>query len=184
LPKREARNCPKVSIMPTARKSSTRPPDALKLLIADHRDVDKRFKEYQKMVEGVADDVSKLELAQQICAMLVVHTTIEEELFYPAAREALDEQDLLDEAEVEHASAKELIAQIQASSPEEELYDAKVHVLGEYIKHHVKEEEDELFPKLRKTELDLAALGAEMAERKQALASEIGLLAEEDAPLA
>ena len=86
----------------------------------------------------------------EICVTLTVHATIEEELFYPAAREAEVETDLLDEAEVEHASAKDLIAQIEGMGPDDELYDAKVTVLGEYIDHHVKEEEGEMFPKCRK----------------------------------
>ena len=90
-------------------------------------------------------------MAEQICQMLTVHATIEEELFYPAAREALGEDaDLVDEADIEHASAKELIAQIEGSSPEDDHFDARVKVLGEYIDHHVKEEEGEMFPRQRK----------------------------------
>jgi hemerythrin superfamily protein len=111
--------------------------------------------------------------------MLTVHATVEEEIFYPAAREIVEEQDLLDEAEVEHASAKDLIAQIQDMQPEEDLFDAKVKVLGEYIAHHVKEEEKELFPKVRRSKLDLHALGAEMLARKQELMAEVGV--EQDA---
>ena len=151
--------------MPTTGKT-----DAIKLLTEDHKEVKKLFDEYKKLAEKQAPAQERQELATRICAMLTVHTTIEEELFYPLAREALGEDDdLIDEAAVEHASAKDLIAQIENSSPDEPLYDAKVTVLGEYIQHHVKEEEGELFPKVRKSELDLAVLGAEMAERKQAL---------------
>jgi hemerythrin superfamily protein len=107
--------------------------------------------------------------------MLTVHATAEEELFYPAARDALgEEEDLIDEADVEHATAKELIAQIQGSSPDDPHYDAKVKVLGEYIDHHVKEEEGEIFPKVKKGGLDTAALGAEIAQRKEELMSEMG----------
>jgi hemerythrin-like domain-containing protein len=98
-----------------------------------------------------------------------VHAQIEEEIFYPAAREAMKDQDLLDEAEVEHASAKELIAQIEAMQAGQELFDARVTVLGEYIRHHVKEEQNEIFPKLKKADIDLKGLGAQLAERKQAL---------------
>ena len=101
--------------------------------------------------------------------MLTAHATVEEEIFYPAAREAIGEEDLLDEAEVEHASAKSLIAQIEASGPDEALYDAKVTVLGEYIDHHVQEEEGEMFPKCRESAMNLKALGASMATRKQQL---------------
>jgi hemerythrin superfamily protein len=163
----------------TARKSTSSArsdtPDAIALLTQDHKDVKQLFKEYDKLVKAEADDEEKKTVAEQICAMLTVHATIEEEIFYPAARDALDEQDLIDEAEVEHASAKELIAQIQAMEPGDELYDAKVKVLGEYIDHHVKEEQEEMFPKAKKAKLDMAALGLELLERKQALMAEMGL---------
>lgn len=156
--------------------ASRKQPDAVQLLTQDHREVEKLFDEYRQLAEqDDAPDEEKAALAQQICTMLQVHTTIEEELFYPAARDAIEEQDLLDEAEVEHASAKDLIAQILGGGPAESLYDARVQVLGEYVKHHVKEEEKELFPKVKKSGMDLAALGTEMAERKQALMIETGL---------
>ena len=129
--------------------------DAIKLLTADHADVKKLFKEYEKLADAEADGEERQALAEQICDMLTVHATIEEEIFYPAARDAVDEQDLLDEAEVEHASAKDLIAQIQEMDADEELYDAKVKVLGEYVNHHVQEEENELFPQCKSAGLDL-----------------------------
>jgi hemerythrin-like domain-containing protein len=103
--------------------------------------------------------------------MLTVHATIEEEIFYPAARDAVDEEPLLNEAEVEHQSAKDLIAQILASDSSDALYDAQVKVLGEYVNHHVAEEEGELFPKLREAVLDLEQLGAEMSARQEELLS-------------
>ena len=103
--------------------------------------------------------------------MLIVHATIEEELFYPAARDAIDDESLLNEAEVEHQSAKELIAQIQASDPSDALYDAQVKVLGEYVNHHVKEEEGELFPKVQQAGVKLEELGAEMSARQEELLS-------------
>ena len=113
-----------------------------------------------------------------MCKLLTVHAQIEEELFYPAAREALEENEegekLLDEAEVEHASAKELIAQIEDSEEGEDLFEAKVMVLGEYIEHHVKEEENELFPKVSKTDLDLEQLGQELQDRKTELLADAG----------
>jgi hemerythrin superfamily protein len=161
---------------PTKSTSSRRTSahEAVKLLTADHKEVKALFKEYDKLVKAEAEDTQKQELAEQICMMLTVHTMIEEEIFYPAAREELaKDQDLLDEAEVEHASAKDLIAQIRESSPSDDLYDAKVTVLGEYIDHHVKEEEKEMFPKVRKTGLDLEALGEEMAARKETLMGEL-----------
>ena len=159
----------------TTKRTAASKNDAIKLLTADHQEVKALFKDYNKLAEkeGPADE--RQALAQKICLLLKVHTTIEEEIFYPAAREAIDDADLLDEATVEHASAKDLIAQIEGMSPDEDLYDAKVKVLGEYIEHHVKEEETELFPEVKKSEADLAELGTEMATRKQALLSEMGV---------
>jgi hemerythrin superfamily protein len=154
-----------------ARKKSTRSAaprgaaNAITLLKSDHTAVQEMFDKYEKTRS--AD--RKAALAQQICMELTVHTQIEEEIFYPAAREAIRDQDLLDEATVEHASAKELIAQIRAGKPGDELFDAKVTVLGEYVKHHVKEEQNELFPKVRKTKLDLQELGERLQARKAEL---------------
>jgi hemerythrin superfamily protein len=162
----------------TPRSSSAKPAgdDAIALLTADHKDVKALFKQYDKLAESDADSEEKQALAQEICTMLTVHATVEEEIFYPAAREVLGEdEDLVDEADVEHASAKDLIAQIEDSGPDEDaLFDAKVKVLGEYIDHHVKEEEGEMFPKVKKAKLDTAALGAEIAARKAELMSELG----------
>ena len=152
----------------TSERRSARPQDAIQLLRADHRKVQDLFDQFEKS----RGDDRKAKLAQEICTELKVHAQIEEEIFYPAAREALKEQDLIDEATVEHASAKELIAQIEQAQAGDELFDAKVTVLGEYIKHHVKEEHNELFPKLKKTKLDLKALGEQLAERKEALMAE------------
>ncbi|HEV8209071.1 MAG TPA: hemerythrin domain-containing protein [Vicinamibacterales bacterium] len=146
--------------------------DATALLQRDHAEVKKLFKQYEKLADAEADGAEREELAAQICAMLTVHATIEEEIFYPAARAAEVDADLLDEANVEHASAKDLIAQIESMSPDDELYDAKVSVLGEYVDHHVQEEEGEMFPKCRKSEMDLAALAEALAERKSELMAE------------
>ena len=151
---------------PTAR-------DAIALLTDDHEEVRQLFEQYQEFADDTsADDEAKRTLAEEICTMLTVHATIEEEIFYPAAREAEVEEDLLDEAEVEHASAKDLIAQIQSMSPDDELYDAKVTVLGEYVDHHVQEEEGEMFPKCRRAKMDLAGLAEQLAERKSELMAE------------
>jgi hemerythrin superfamily protein len=149
----------------TAKKAGPSPADAIALLEADHREVEGYFAQYK---EANSEDEKKL-LAQKICAALRVHAQIEEEIFYPAARKATKDNDLLDEATVEHAGAKVLIAEIEAMQPGMPLYDAKVTVLGEQIQHHVKEEEGELFPKVRETRLDLKALGTQMAERKAEL---------------
>jgi len=147
--------------------------DATILLERDHNDVKKLFKQYEKLADDEADGEERQALAQQICTMLTVHATIEEEIFYPAAREAEVEEDLLDEAEVEHASAKDLIAQLRDMEADAPLYDAKVKVLGEYIDHHVGEEEKELFPKCRKSAMDLRDLGVRIAARKQELMGEM-----------
>lgn len=159
----------------TAVKKASAPIDAIALLTQDHKEVKALFKAYDKLVESDAGDDEKVEIAQQICTALTAHATAEEELFYPAAREVLGEdEDLVDEADVEHASAKDLIAQIQGSSPaEDDHYDAKVKVLGEFIDHHVKEEEGEMFPRVKKTDLDLKALGEEIAARKEELLAEL-----------
>jgi len=142
--------------------------DAIALLKADHVKVQGLFDQFEK----ARTESRKQSLAQEICMELKVHTTIEEEIFYPAAREAIDDNDLLDEAAVEHQSAKELIAQIEEGSPGDEMWSAKVTVLGEYIKHHVKEEQNELFPEVRSAGLDLKELGQQMLQRKQELMSE------------
>jgi hemerythrin-like domain-containing protein len=147
------------------------PADALTLLRDDHQAVSKLFDEYERRKNRLSD-VQKQQLSKKISGMLKVHTQIEEELFYPALRQAERGDaaaDLLDEADVEHASAKELIAQLEAEGTQSELFDAKVKVLGEYVKHHVKEEHEEIFPLARKAKLDLKALGAQLFERKQQL---------------
>jgi hemerythrin superfamily protein len=160
---------------PRKRSAASETLDAIELLTSDHKEVKGLFKAYDKLVKDDGDAGEKQALALQICAMLTAHATAEEELFYPAAREVLGEdEDLVDEADVEHASAKELIAQIEAGSPDDPLYDAKVKVLGEYIDHHVKEEEGEMFPKIRKSDLDLEAMGEELAARKAELLGQAG----------
>jgi hemerythrin superfamily protein len=146
--------------------------DALTLLSNDHQEVDKLFKAYEKLVKADAEGDERLEIAQQICEMLSAHAEIEEEIFYPALRDALDADDLLDEAEVEHATVKDLVGQIESMDPEDDLYDAKVTVLGEYVTHHVQEEENEIFPKARKAKLDLVQLGTELQARKDELMGE------------
>jgi hemerythrin superfamily protein len=129
------------------------------------------FEQFEQL--GDRATTSKEKLKDKICKALIAHTTIEEEIFYPAVRAAKIEEgeDMVDEAIVEHASAKDLIKQLQEMQPDDDLYDAKVKVLSEQIEHHVKEEEKEMFPKARKAGLDLLALGQEMALRKQELMS-------------
>jgi hypothetical protein len=145
--------------MPAAKK------DAIALLKADHRKVEDLFEKY----EGAR--TKKDDIAKQICMALTIHTMIEEEIFYPACREAGVESDMMDEANVEHDGAKTLIAELEAGSPDDDFYDAKVKVLSEEIKHHVKEEEKRggIFTGAREADLDLDALGEQMAARKEEL---------------
>lgn len=150
--------------------AAERPADAIKLLKADHKEVKGWFKQYEEL-DKAAD---KQALANRICAALTVHAQIEEEIFYPAARAAIDDDGLFDEAEVEHGSAKQLIAEIRAMKVGDRLFDAKVIVLGEYIDHHVQEEEEEMFPEARDSDLDLKALGVQLAARKAELMAEAG----------
>ena len=141
---------------------------AIDLLEEDHREVEEFFDEYDELEDAGV----KKQLAVKICTALQVHTALEEEIFYPAAREAIEKPELIDEAIVEHASANQLIGEIENMKPGDELYDAKVKVLQEQVLHHVEEEEGELFPQVEASELDLDALGQKMAERKAALLSE------------
>jgi len=164
---------------PTSGSSSDAPRDAIALLKQDHRTVSALFEEFEK-----ADDEEQSAIAQRVCQLLTVHATIEEELLYPAAKQAFEDEeddDLVNEAEVEHGTAKELIAKIEGMTSDDEHFKATVTVLGEYIKHHVKEEEGELFPQLKKTELDLKELGGRLADRKFQLMEQLGL-EEEAAP--
>lgn len=140
------------------------PSDAIALLKQDHREVETLFEEF----EHLESKAEKGKLAAKICLMLTVHATIEEELLYPPAHEEIEE-DLVDEAMVEHACARQLIAQIEAMKPGDHLFDANVKVLGEYIRHHVKEEEGEMFPQLRSSDIDLTELGETLMQRKSEL---------------
>lgn len=144
--------------------------DAIKLLTDDHNKVKKMFKEFEKLHKK--QEEGKEELVQQICKELTVHTQLEEEIFYPAAREAIDDDDLMNEAAVEHQAAKDLIEKIQSTSSADPMYDAMVSVLGEYVNHHIEEEQNEIFPKVEKAKMDLEELGSEIEERKEALMEE------------
>lgn len=150
--------------------------NALKLLKQDHEQVAALFETFEE-----ASEENKRALAGQICQLLTVHAQIEEELLYPAARGVLDSEcdELVNEATVEHASIKALVSQIETSDSADELFEAKVIVLGEYVNHHVEEEEDELFPRLEETEIDLEALGKALATRKTELMTELGISAED-----
>ncbi len=153
--------------------------DAVDLLTDDHLQVSALFKQYEKLAKKKAPADERRSLAATICGMLKVHTMIEEEIFYPAARKARIEASLLDEADIEHASAKDLIAQIESGNPRDDHYDARVKVLGEYITHHVVEEHTEMFTKCRRSAMDLVALRERMAARKSELESAGSGFAEE-----
>ena len=151
--------------------AATDQPDAIALLKADHRKVEELFEKF----ESAKGKSQKEQLAKQICTELTIHTIIEEEIFYPACK-GKAEEDLLNESYVEHDGAKVLIAEIEQGSPDEQFYDAKVKVLSEEIQHHVKEEEkpaEGLFAQARKAGIDMDALGAMMAARKQELKAQI-----------
>src|SRR3954447_15935212 len=153
------------------RRTGRRDPLAITLLKKDHREVEGWFDEYEQL----EDDGDKLKLFNQIALALKVHTQIEEEIFYPEERGDVEE-DMLDEAYVEHAGAKKLIAEIEGMRPSDEFYDAKVKVLGEYIKHHVKEEEQPggIFAQAKKGDEDLDAMGERLKVRKEELMAELG----------
>jgi hemerythrin-like domain-containing protein len=142
---------------------------ALELLMEDHAYVKKSYRQFQKL--DPEEDLEEVRaLVKQVCAALKVHVRIEEEILYPAARRALKEADILDEAQVEHDSAKILIRQLERMKPSNPKYAATFTVLCEYLEHHVKEEEDEMFPKLRRARLNLQALGKKLMARKIKLA--------------
>ena len=165
--------------MPTQKKSGSLPL-ALEMLVADHEAVAKLFKQYDKQKD--ADDESRQETAEKICNELTVHAEVEEELFYPWLRENLAEDDveMVDEATVEHQTAKDLISQIEDAEELDDAYDAKVKVLNEYIDHHVEEEENEIFPKVKSKKDELDALGEEMMARKVELKEELGMEDDEE----
>jgi hemerythrin superfamily protein len=147
--------------------------DACDLLDADHKAVKKMFKEFGELTESRGNTrEKKRRLAERICLELTVHAQIEEEIFYPAIRKAVKDELMMNEAEVEHMSAKDLIAQIEDMDAGDPMLDAKVTVLGEYIDHHVKEERNEMFPKARATKVDLVKLRQQLEARKEALMGE------------
>lgn len=135
------------------------------MLRADHKRVNELFAQYEKARAAG----TKKKIVSQICSELSVHAEVEEEIFYPAVKKALKDKELVPEATVEHATLKDLIAQVKSVEPDGEIFDARIKVLSEYVKHHVKEEQNEMFPKAKKTALDMKALGEQMASRKQEL---------------
>ncbi len=149
------------------RKSAptSRSKDAVALLKADHREVERLFGQFEK----ASNESRKQPLAEQICLELKIHTQIEEEIFYPTSREFLKDDEIVNEALVEHQAAKELIEQIEAMEPSDEMFEAKMKVLQEQIEHHVQEEEKELFPQVQKSDMDLKSVGEQLMMRKKEL---------------
>jgi hemerythrin-like domain-containing protein len=151
------------------RKAKHRPLNAIQLLKEDHEYVKKAFRAFEKMDHE--DHEAMKGLVTQVCEALKVHARVEEELFYPAARKALKDEELMNEAEVEHGSAKVLIRQLERMKPDDPKYPATFKVLGEYVKHHVKEEESEIFPKAQRKRINLQRLGDRLMARKIQLAA-------------
>ena len=151
--------------MPRSRTKTSA--DAIDLLKQDHERVEKAFKEFEKLDRQDAEACRRL--IEGVCEALTMHTTLEEEIFYPAVREAIDDEDLMNEAAVEHETARMLIEQLQNMGPDDPNYFATFTVLGEYVRHHIKEEQNEMFPAARKSGIDLAALGERLRARRDEL---------------
>ena len=148
-------------------KSRSKSLEAIEMLKQDHDKVEKAFKQFEKIDRQ--DTATCRELAMSVCEDLKIHTSLEEELFYPAVREAIDDEDIMNEAAVEHETAKTLIEQLENMEPDDPNYYATFTVLGEYVMHHVKEEEGELFPACKASEMDLEQIGSRLQERRSEL---------------
>lgn len=148
--------------------------DVINILIEDHKKFIQLFAEFQK-IKDQADDEIKQTLVEIACTELVIHAQVEEEFLYPALREAFNEPDLVDEAQVEHALARQLIGELESMHPGDDFYDAKFTVLGEYVKHHIEEEQNRIFPRMKRAEMDLETLGQDIRQRRNELRSEFGM---------
>ncbi len=152
------------------RTASTQPKtDAFALLKDDHKKVKKLYKEFEGLKDREDSDEKKIELVKQLCQEVTIHAQIEEEIFYPAARQALGDEDTLDEADIEHASVKALVSQLERMEPRDNHFDAIVKVLYEYVDHHVQEEEGTMFPMIKKAKVDTKSLGEQIMRRKEQL---------------
>ena len=159
----------KTAKKPMKAKKSPKAQDAPTLLRADHKLVSGLFAEYDK----TRSSSKKKKIVARICTELKVHAQVEEEIFYPAVKKALKDKELIPEATVEHATLKEIIAQVEGVEPEGEMFDAKIKVLSEYVQHHVKEEQNEIFPKAKASSLDMMVLGIKIAKRKAELLAQL-----------
>ena len=149
----------------TKQASPSKVQDAIAMLRADHKLVSALFAEY----ETTRSNSKKRTLVSKICIELSLHAQVEEEIFYPAVKKALNDKEMIPEATVEHATLKALIGQVEGIEPDGEMFDAKIKVMSEYVKHHVKEEQNEIFPQAKSTNLDMVELGSRMAARKKVL---------------
>lgn len=155
------------------KKGSGSDMNAIELLTADHKKVQKLFQEFEEIRQEEDMDEEKADLVEMICMELTVHARLEEEIFYPAVREAIDETELMDEAGVAHETANYLISQLEAMQPGDDRYDAKVCVLADIVNRHIKEEQEQIFPQAKKAGLNLDALAATMLDRKDELLEDI-----------
>jgi hypothetical protein len=162
----------------------TQPEDAIALLMDDHRRVKELFDEFKKFQESGQEGYEDLkqELMDAVCAELKIHAQIEEELFYPPVREALRDDDLMNEAEVEHQSFKDLIEEIEDGNAGDGMTCARFIVLGEYVQHHVREEHESMFPKVRATGMPTIELGRKMLARKEQLKAQMGMIPYDEMP--
>ncbi|MBA3589632.1 hemerythrin domain-containing protein [Methylibium sp.] len=158
---------------PAARETAEESTDALELLSADHDRVQRLFENYTELVTAEADDADKQHVVEEICLLLTVHAHIEDEFFYPAARRVLDDEDVIDEAQIEHDSVRDLIDELLTMKPFDELFDDRVRLLEESVSQHVEEEENEIFPRLREAGVDLESLGEQMSTRREDLMAEL-----------
>ncbi|MBA3596174.1 MAG: hemerythrin domain-containing protein [Methylibium sp.] len=156
-----------------ARETADESSDALELLSADHDRVQRLFENYTELVTAEADDADKQYVVEEICLLLTVHAHIEDEFFYPAARRVLDDEDVIDEAQIEHDSVRDLIDELLTMKPFDELFDDRVRLLEESVSQHVEEEENEIFPRLREAGVDLESLGEQMSARREDLMAEL-----------
>lgn len=160
--------------MPVQASPNSSSPDALDILTEDHQKIIRLFDEFRSIREH-ADDETRQTLVEVACTKLVIHAQIEEELLYPALRAAFEDALLVDEAEVEHIVARQLIAELESMHPDDERYDAKFNVLGEYVRHHIEEEQTKLFPAIKASGMDLATLSEEILQRRTELRNEFGI---------
>lgn len=165
--------------MAASKNASAARKEVLDMLIEDHKSAKKLFREFEKLSDE--DSEERESLVSLACAELKLHTQLEEECFYPALRGKLKEEDLLEEAEVEHASAKQLIEQLEGMDADDPKFTATFTVLGEYVKHHIKEEEKEMFEQVQRARVDWPALLEQMTQRRMELETELGLADDEDA---